>query len=149
MSGAADSPQKFCTRCQLEHPIEEFGWKIRAKGRRQSHCREAQKAIARRTHAATKASRNPKIHMRKRAVAATHQVKLQLWLSERSCFCGSQKGLIPVVEGPVRISDLVGNGNSWTRIEVALLKAEVLCRSCAGARFGRLSQAKRRHSGAV
>ena len=126
---------RTCTKCFLQKPIEEFGWKDRTINKRHAVCKEctAKRSSAwyyqNREHHIQNVAANSKSY---RAQAGKYVYQ---YLSTHPCVdCGETD---PVVlefhhlgNKEADVASLVGRGHSLEKIIKEIEKCEVLCGNC-------------------
>lgn len=126
------SLKRTCTKCFLEKPIEEFGWKDRTINKRHAVCKEctAKRSsdwyYANREHHIQNASANSKSYR--------DQAREYVWqyLSTHPCvMCGETDPIVlefhHLHDKKESISILVGQGHAIEKIIAEIEKCEVLC----------------------
>lgn len=120
-----------CGMCSTEKPDEEFAWKNKSKGTRQSHCRDCHKQY-RKTH-----YENNRQKYVKKAADRKKEIKKKhfQWLATQQCEdCGISD--IRVLEfDHVRgeklgeVSQMLGNVSAAV-LQAEIAKCEIVCANC-------------------
>jgi hypothetical protein len=127
--------ERTCTKCFLQKPIEEFGWKDRTINKRHAVCKEctakrsSEWYYKNREHHIENASANSRSY-RKQAGEFIYQ-----YLLTHPCVdCGEKDPIVlefhHTGDKEDDIASLVGRGHSLEKIKVEIEKCEVLCGNC-------------------
>jgi len=123
---------KTCTKCQSSKEDDEFNWRSKKKGTRQSICKICQ-------------SLNGKKHYKNNSDcykqrAKEYRIKLKErfseWLSDKSCIDCGEKDPIVLDCDHVRdqkkfnISEMLNDARPWELILEELAKCEIRCANC-------------------
>ncbi len=132
-----------CGRCGELKPIEDFAWRRKEKGERQSHCRKCQSAYHRQHYLANKERYIAQARDWKATLRLERTRFLFAYFAEHPCSdCGETD---PVVLEFDHLSDKafdIGQSLSYRRWETILSemeKCEVVCRNCHRRRESRRS----------
>jgi predicted Fe-S protein YdhL (DUF1289 family) len=123
---------KICTKCELPKEIEDFNWRSKTKGTRQSICRECQ------NKAGAEHYKNNSSDYKKRArqFKAALKAKFAEWLLDKYCVdCGENDPVVldcDHVRGEKKsdISVMLNDTRPWEAILEELSKCEVKCSNC-------------------
>ena len=126
----------ICTSCKTSMPVDDFNWRNKTKGIRQTCCRVCKAKHQKNWYEKHKAvhCRNVKAHQRKRDTALREQ--LRVYLTEHPCLdCGETDPMVLTfdhVRGIKRteVSRLVSDGCSWQAVLDEIAKCEVRCWNC-------------------
>lgn len=145
---------KTCGQCKQEKPLEAFSLKDKKTGLRQSKCKECVRAYGKQHYAANTQTYVEKAARHAEAARATNREYVRLSLVGKSCtHCNSTEDLLHYqgkgAKGqPVHMA--VHAGLSITRVEQAIKRSHITCRSCiqkgfaeSFAEWGSLSHAQR------
>ena len=123
---------KVCSKCNKEKDDEDFNWRFKDKGIRQSACRDCQREVN------TKHYQENSEDYKKRAQEFRIKLKEKFaaWLSDKSCVdCGESD---PVVldcdhvrgEKKFNIAEMLNDARPWNLILEELSKCEIRCANC-------------------
>lgn len=128
----------ICNHCGLPKEEEEFNWRWKNLGIRQSCCKTCQQEQRRSWYEGSAKERHKEnVHARKRRVRDEAREYVVSYLSEHPCVeCGEDD---PVVlefhhrdgdEKERAISELIGGGYSIETIQKEIDKCDVMCANC-------------------
>ena len=129
--------KKICTGCGEERDAEQdFNWKYRERGVRQSRCKYCMSQKSKRHYKANKQSYIRRNLIRNPLIREENQKKIAVYLANHPCIdCGRTD--IRVLEfdhvhgsKSGNISKMVQVGYSWSTIEAEIAKCEVRCVNC-------------------
>jgi hypothetical protein len=126
----------LCTGCNEERDIEDFRWKDRAKGKRQSHCKYCHKIYSRNYYEKNTALHKSRAKVNGKRMLNDYRSKILTYLSEHPCVdCGEADPVVldfDHVRGEKRdyVSALVKNKCSWNKILEEIEKCEIRCANC-------------------
>jgi hypothetical protein len=134
--GGAAMSKKHCKGCDEDKDIEDFNWKDKAEGIRQSSCRLCNAKYGREHYKHNKQAYIKKTKIRRKLLIEENKKILFAFLSEHPCVdCGNTD--IRVLEfDHVRgkkvgaITRMLGNGIAWSTLETEIAKCEVRCGNC-------------------
>lgn len=129
------SETRCCTRCGTEKPIEDFAWRCRNNGLRQSWCRNCHSKRAADRYAALSPSARSARRRAARARIAELRARLWEYLRTRRCVdCGAADPFVFELDHRGdkigNVADLISGGFSWNAIEIELSKCDVRCANC-------------------
>lgn len=124
---------KICSRCKRELPIDNFSWRNKKTGRRQSECKECHRKIAKEHY-----KKNKKIYIKNRRRRIN---KLKIWFahlkSQLKCAnCGEDCIIcldfhhLESEEKDYEVAQFVYGGYSKDRIIEEIRKCIVVCSNC-------------------
>ena len=126
---------KTCVSCQTPKEEDEFNWRYKALGIRQSSCRECQHGHQRNFYASHQ--EEEKERTRRRKVTAREEAReyVRDYLSQNPCVdCGESNPVVldfDHVRGKsATINQLIRDGASIDRIEIEIGLTEVRCSNC-------------------
>jgi hypothetical protein len=126
---------KTCIRCGKEKDIQEFNYRVKAKGTRQRYCRDCTRLQLRNHYKSRHAYYISKARKRNKAVKALNQQRLLAYLAQCACVDCGETDVVCLEFDHVRglktsaISTMLGT-YSWNVIEEELTKCEVRCANC-------------------
>lgn len=129
--------KKICSKCGEERDAEEdFSWKYKDRGIRQTHCKSCQSQTGKRHYQNNKQRYYERGHARNALIIKDNQKKLTEYLLQHPCVdCGQAD--IRVLEfdhvqgnKSGNISRMIGDGFSWPTIVAEIAKCEVRCANC-------------------
>lgn len=123
---------KVCPKCEIPKPLDDFNWRSRAKGTKQSICKECQRQIN------TEHYKNNSADYKRRSQEYRVRLKEKFaeWLSDKKCIdCGETD---PVVldcdhvsgEKKYGIAEMLNDARPWDVILEELAKCEIRCANC-------------------
>ena len=124
--------ERRCSRCEQTKPIDQFNWKNKSKGRRQTTCRICQSAYTKEHY------RKNKQPYKDRALAqkATALEWKREYIAARECAdCGTQDHRVlefdhVTGEKDGNISRMAHSGYSVPTLEAEAAKCEIRCANC-------------------
>lgn len=127
---------KTCNHCGEEKEEDDFNWKNRAAGLRQSYCRECKKFHQKKYYAENKQSYTAKIYETRAKRFSESREKAKQYLLTHPCVdCGNAD--IRVLEFDhvtgVKVNEvtrLIHEGARWKRVEEEIAKCEIRCANC-------------------
>jgi hypothetical protein len=133
--------RRRCGRCGEEKPIDDFNWRRRARGQRDSMCRPCRAAYKHEHYRANRKAYVTQARERKRALALERTRFLLEYFAEHPCVdCGETD---PVVLEFDHLRDKafdVGQSlpyRAWSAILEEIAKCEVVCANCHRRRTAR------------
>jgi hypothetical protein len=138
---------KRCGRCGELKSVEDFAWRRKAQGQRQTYCRRCQAAYNRDHYLANKRLYVDRARARKDALRVERTAFLLDYFSSHPCVdCGEHDPL--VLEFDHQGGKLFDIGtalpcNSWGSILAEIDKCEVVCANCHRRRTKRHQNAMR------
>lgn len=140
MGPPPDPGQRWCTVHRTVHPEEDFAWKDRAAGIRQSRCRNAQATAARASYQRHRDDRIAAVRSRRDDAARRRAAELRRLCATTVCVdCGATATTGLVAEMPPGYptpAAVVRRGVTGVDLAELVGLATWRCRACAGARFG-------------
>lgn len=126
---------KFCGLCEQTRPVEDFNWKAKSRGIRQSNCRKCTKSQLRSHYKDNTSYYKKKAKARDRANRSANREHLVRYLSEHPCVdCGEER--LPTLQfdhvrgqKKFNISAMIRHHN-WDGILQEIVKCEVRCANC-------------------
>jgi hypothetical protein len=123
-----------CSRCGEARPSSEFGWKDRARGRRDAYCRPCRRAYGRAYYRANRDRRVQQDADRKRAVRLERTRLLLEHFAGHPCVdCGERDPLVLEFDHLRDKAFNIGQHlthRSWQAVLVEIEKCEVVCANC-------------------
>lgn len=125
---------KTCSKCNCVLSIDQFAWKSKSKGTRQSRCKQCYSAYNRAYYAS-----GEKDKQKKRTIEYTKSLRdrFQVWKSTQVCaVCGetSPECLdlhhVDPSQKDDEIAKVISSTGSWKRIEDEMAKCVVVCANC-------------------
>src|SRR6185437_10056341 len=129
-------PTKYCRGCAQVRDIEDFNWKDKNAGLRQSKCRSCTIKSSQAHYKKNKQTYVDRAHSRNDRVYKNNTQLLHEYLSAHPCVdCGCNDFRVlefDHIKGKKKgdISSMVINGYSWITILVEIAKCEVRCANC-------------------
>ena len=126
-----ESPEtRTCTRCGIEKPIEEFGFKYRERGIRQSWCKPCYVEYRRVWYVENREKHIAHVRMLRDQHSAENQLRMWQYLAAHPCVdCGERD---PVVlhfdhlrDKRTDVSYMTLNGFKWDTILEEIAKCEI------------------------
>lgn len=123
-----------CSRCKAEKPDEEFAWRRRAQGQRDTYCRLCRADYKREHYAANKARYIASARQRKIALVEERTQYLVAFLREHPCIdCGENDPIVlefdHLRDKKFSISEGM-QGRRWQDVLDEIAKCEVVCANC-------------------
>ena len=128
---------RICSTCRQKKPLQEFGWKDKAKTKQRSICRECMKLYIREHYKnntqyyVEKARRRNKLYREQ-----THR-KIFEYLSSHPCVdCGEADPIVLEFDHKNKetklaaVSEMISRLKSWNIILIEIRKCEVRCANC-------------------
>ena len=124
-----------CTRCDIEKPIEEFGFKYRERGIRQSWCKPCYVEYKHLWYLENREEHIAHVRMLRDQHSAENQLRMWQYLAAHPCVdCGERD---PVVlhfdhlrDKRTDVSYMTLNGFKWDTILEEIAKCEIRCANC-------------------
>ena len=126
---------KLCSGCSTVKKIEEFNYKNKAKGTRQTRCRICTRKQVKRHYNNHRPYYLKKAQRRNEEVKARQRDKVLAYLATHPCVDCGENDIVCLefdhIHGPKvnSISDMLGN-YGWAAIEAEIAKCEVRCANC-------------------
>lgn len=119
-----------CGKCKQTKPDEEFAWKIKSKGRRNSYCRSCQKEYRQRHYKDNHSQYRERISQWKK----DQKTQFYDWLSLQSCKdCGNCDTRVlecdHLSDKEFGISSKIGT-YSFERLMIEISKCDIVCANC-------------------
>jgi hypothetical protein len=129
------SATRICTKCFTEKPVEEFGWKSMARGKRHAICKECTAIRSNNWYYQNKEAHIENVMAHKKEARQEAREYVWAYLAAHPCIgCGETD---PVVlefhhrSGKEReVSRMVADGLSIATIQEEINKCDVLCANC-------------------
>lgn len=127
--------RKHCPGCNHEHPIGDFNWKVKAKGKRQIRCRRCTRDQLKSHYQRHRKYYIDKARQRNAATADKHRQLILEYLALNPCVDCGEADVVCLEFDHVRgqkkrnISTMIGH-HSWTTILAEIAKCEVRCANC-------------------
>lgn len=127
--------RKLCPGCNKEHPIGDFNWKIKAKGKRQVRCRHCTRAQLQSHYLRHRKYYLAKARKRNAETAEVQRRLLLEYLSIRPCVDCGESDVVCLEFDHVRgrkqrtVATMIGH-HSWATILAELAKCDVRCANC-------------------
>jgi len=127
---------KICSKCGVEKILSAFNWKSKAKGRKQSACRECYVKIHKEWYDDNLEKHKQRAGERRNRIRREIMAKIRGYLLQNPCDCGE---FDPTVlefdhndpkEKKHNISSMVRLGYSWRTVEEEIKKCTVRCSNC-------------------
>ena len=124
---------KICTHCKEEKPLERFSWRNKAKGIKNSWCKDCYKTYDDRLWNRDKSKK------KLRAKERHHRLRKTLFetlLNSKCEICGETDPFvlefdhIDPAQKKAAVSVLVGRRHSWESVQKEINKCRVLCANC-------------------
>jgi len=124
-----------CNHCGKSKPVDEFNWRWKSLGVRQSACRECQKGQKNEWYVRNQPSERERLREQKAQNKATTQAYIWDYLSSHSCVdCGETDPRVlefDHVRGDnSTISKMVADNRSLSAIQNEISKCVVRCSNC-------------------
>lgn len=123
-----------CARCREEKAVDEFNWRRKARGQRDTYCRPCRAAYKQEHYAANRQRYIDQTAVRKRAELLRRTEFLVEYLRERPCAdCGESDPVVLEFDhlGDKKFSIAQGiRGRSWQSVLDEMAKCEVVCANC-------------------
>jgi hypothetical protein len=136
-----ESEPRKCYRCGELKPAEEFAWRRKAKGQRDSFCRPCRSAYGRGHYLANRQRYIDQARISKRRLTRERTLFLLEYFATHPCVdCGEHD---PVVLEFDHLRDKLFNigpslsRKSWDNVEAEMSKCEVVCANCHRRRTAR------------
>lgn len=127
---------KRCSKCSTTQPLAEFNLKDKLRARVCADCRSCQRAISRKHYRENLERYYDRRRIHRTRYIADNKGRLSFILEQNSCVdCGHRNPIVLDFDH-VRalkshnISELVGWGTRWARIEEEIEKCEIRCVNC-------------------
>jgi hypothetical protein len=123
-----------CSRCKEEKPDEDFAWRRRGQGQRDTYCRPCRAAYKQEHYAANKARYIAAARQRKKALIEERTVYLVTFLREHPCVdCGESDPIVlefdHLRDKRFSISEGI-QGRNWQDVLDEIAKCDVVCANC-------------------
>jgi hypothetical protein len=127
---------KICTKCGVEKPIEEFGWKYQALEKRHSVCKTCTAARSRKWYYENKERQIKNVSRNNRSYREKAREFIWDYFSAHPCsVCGETDPIVLEfhhIKGDklMEISKLIGRGVTFETLEAEIEKCVVVCANC-------------------
>ena len=123
-----------CSRCKEEKPSEDFAWRRRAKGQRDTYCRPCRAAYHREHYQANKQRYIDAAARRRKAQLQERFIFLMAYFRSHPCVdCGENDPIVlefdHLQDKKFAISSGIRNRN-WGDVLDEIAKCEVVCANC-------------------
>lgn len=131
-----DIETKECSKCHEEKPLDEFHWKDKAKGKRNSYCNVCTTAYGREHYRKHNDRERPRRIAHEKIRIGNLRIEYLKYLSTHPCVDCGEKDPIVLEFDHVRgvkvrtIADMIGRRSSWASILVEIGKCDVVCANC-------------------
>lgn len=130
---------KKCRKCGIEKTLDDFNWRSRANGTRQSYCRECQNEINRKDYRDNSKKRKAKVGEYRKAYRNKNKLYVCRLLEKSSCVdCGEDR--VPCLQfdhiDPEKKTGNVSRMVSGSRekLKKEIEKCEIRCANCHAVR---------------
>jgi len=128
---------RICSTCRQKKPLEEFGWKDKAKTKLRSVCRECMRLYIQNHYKNNTRYYVEKARRRNRLYRQETHRKIFEYLSAHPCLdCGESDPIVldfDHIESTTKvaaISEMISGLKSWMLISQEIQKCEVRCANC-------------------
>lgn len=125
---------KRCGRCGEEKPVDEFGWKNKAKAQRQSYCRPCVRAKSKAHYEANKAAYMARNVVKKKQLQTERFGFLIEYFATHPCVdCGENDPLVLDFDHLRDKEFTIGHElitRAWESVLAEIEKCEVVCANC-------------------
>lgn len=132
-----------CYRCGADKPVDDFAWRRKEKGQRDSFCRPCRSAYGKEHYAANRQRYIDQARERKRVVAHERYLFLIDFFREHPCVdCGETDPMVLEFDHLGDKQFGIGTGfaeRNWQTILADIDKCEVVCSNCHRRRTARRS----------
>ena len=127
---------KVCSKCFVEKPIEDFGWKSMARGKRHAVCKACTAIRSSNWYYENREHQIENVRNNRISYRQTNREYILEYLTTHPCsLCGETD---PVVlefhhvrgEKSIEVSRLIGRGASLEILNAELAKCDVVCANC-------------------
>jgi hypothetical protein len=123
-----------CSRCKTEKPTEEFAWRRRARGQRDTYCRPCRAEYKREHYQANKQRYIAAAGQRNKALLEERTQYLVAFLREHPCVdCGESDPIVlefdHLRDKKFGIASGI-RGRNWQDVLDEIAKCEVVCANC-------------------
>lgn len=129
--------KKVCTRCSQEKDIQEFTFRNKQRGKRDTRCNVCTREIARDYYARHQEAFRARSARRNRHARQTVEIQLLAYLKDKQCVdCGERDPVVfefDHVTGTKHfaISQIIGSWQpNWQRVIEEIAKCEIRCVNC-------------------
>lgn len=132
-----------CRECDRDRPEDDFPWRDKAKGLRQTRCSRCERAYGKAWYQANKARRSKQIRAKNREANQRNRRLLAEYLTEHPCVDCGEPELVVLEFDHVRgtkkrnISRMLECAMSWGAIMEEVEKCDVVCANCHRRRTAR------------
>jgi hypothetical protein len=133
-----------CGKCGATLPIEQFNWKIKARGIRQSACRDCAAMVCRNHYAQNKPIYKKRARLHKLKQAGLIRQRILEYIAQHPCVdCGEINPVLLDFDHRERatksftIGKVLTDGYSWDKIRAEIEKCDVRCVRCHRLRTAR------------
>src|SRR5260370_4175339 len=127
---------RYCPKCEQHRFLDDFLFKNKSRGIRQSRCKFCMSAISKTHYKNNKHTYMARAKVRTDLVIEENRERLFIYLSSHPCVDCNNTDIRVLEFDHVRgeksgnISRMVGEGFSWKTIEAEIAKCEVRCANC-------------------
>lgn len=128
--------KKFCSGCGQERDEQDFNWKYKDRGIRQSRCKSCMSRVAKQHYKNNKQSYIDRNFSRRPLVREDNRKRITAYLASHPCVDCSTTDMRVLEfdhvhgEKSGHIARMVENGYSWPTIESEIDKCDVRCANC-------------------
>jgi len=130
-----------CSRCRECKPVNEFAWRRKKRGQRDSYCRPCRAAYKQEHYAANRQRYIDKAGRRKRRLAEQNVLNLFQYFRSHPCAdCGERDPLVLECDHLDVKSFAIAQAmrdRTWPAIELEIEKCEIVCANCHRRRTAR------------
>jgi hypothetical protein len=134
-------PRRKCYRCGLLKPLEDFSWRHRARGQRNSFCRPCRSAYGKEHYAANRQTYIDQARRLKRKLARERTLWLIDFFETHPCVdCGETDPVVLEFDHLREKSFNIGKAlhdRNWQSVLDEIAKCEVVCANCHRRRTAR------------
>jgi hypothetical protein len=139
MSGSNEL--RACSRCLAQKPVEDFAWRRKQRGQRDSFCRSCRSAYGKEHYAANRQRYITQARLQKQRLALERTLYLIDFFRTHACVeCGEDDPIVLEFDHLRDKSFCIGlelSRRSWRSILDEMKKCEVVCANCHRRRTAR------------
>ena len=128
--------ERYCTKCFLQKPIEDFPWKYKALGKRHTVCKECYAKRSSDWYQDNKERQLENVRRKNQNYRELAREYIRDYLSKHPCtICGETDPRVLEFhhvrgEKSIEVSRLIGRGASLDALKAEIEKTEVVCANC-------------------